>query len=227
MSSKQYHGNGIEFLDFFIKGGLRVVGPYVVFSALVSAAATSWKLKDAPGEEVIINSLLLFDLSYIQYVDFEILGLFVAGAFFYFAVVATFNSEYFSDHVSIGGAIAYKTFIIFLPYLGIGLAFSAIWAILGVSHKGSIHGQISNSVDAVYFSFSTMTTLGYGDISPVSNRAKLLAVVEAIVGVIYMALFAGVVIGTYFMRIEKVNKEPLLTEADSQLHTRNQSPIPQ
>nr|WP_269764034.1 potassium channel family protein [Shewanella benthica] len=39
-----------------------------------------------------------------------------------------------------------------------------------------------------YFSFVTLTTLGYGDISPISPFSQVLVYMEAIAGVFYMAI---------------------------------------
>ena len=41
----------------------------------------------------------------------------------------------------------------------------------------------------LYFSFTTMTTLGYGDIVPVDARARLLTSTQAVVGQLYVAIF--------------------------------------
>ncbi|MGK7913934.1 MAG: potassium channel family protein, partial [Prochloraceae cyanobacterium] len=48
-----------------------------------------------------------------------------------------------------------------------------------------------------YFSFTTLTTLGYGDISPVSDLARTLANLEAVVGVMYPAIYIARVVGLY------------------------------
>jgi voltage-gated potassium channel len=40
---------------------------------------------------------------------------------------------------------------------------------------------------AFYFSFATLTTIGYGDIIPISNTARMLAVMEAVIGMFYVA----------------------------------------
>ncbi|MFA0085741.1 potassium channel family protein [Vibrio sp. 10N.261.51.F12] len=45
-----------------------------------------------------------------------------------------------------------------------------------------------NFSNAAYFSFITLTTLGYGDISPVTPLAKVIVYLEAITGVFYMAI---------------------------------------
>lgn len=47
--------------------------------------------------------------------------------------------------------------------------------------------QVPTSGDLLFFSFATLTTLGYGDITPMSALARSLAVVEAVVGVLFLA----------------------------------------
>ena len=44
------------------------------------------------------------------------------------------------------------------------------------------------SIDMLYFSFTTLTTLGYGDITPVSYTAKMWAMTEAMMGVLFLAV---------------------------------------
>jgi voltage-gated potassium channel Kch len=46
-----------------------------------------------------------------------------------------------------------------------------------------------------YFSFVTLTTLGYGDISPVTPIAKVLVILEAVVGMFYIAIIVASLIG--------------------------------
>jgi hypothetical protein len=43
--------------------------------------------------------------------------------------------------------------------------------------------------DLMYFSFITLTTLGYGDTTPVSKAARAFTELEAVAGVLYMAVF--------------------------------------
>ena len=51
--------------------------------------------------------------------------------------------------------------------------------------------------DLLYFSFTTLTTVGYGDVTPVSQLAKVVANFEAIIGVIYPAIFISRLVGGY------------------------------
>lgn len=63
-----------------------------------------------------------------------------------------------------------------------------ICAILYFSVTGIFKGAITFG-DSLYFSVVTITTLGYGDFSPVSASGKTIAALEALLGVILMGLF--------------------------------------
>jgi hypothetical protein len=49
--------------------------------------------------------------------------------------------------------------------------------------------------DLIYFSFATLTTVGYGDVHPVHRAARSLAVAEALVGQLYLAILIASLIG--------------------------------
>lgn len=49
----------------------------------------------------------------------------------------------------------------------------------------------------IYFSYSTLTTLGYGDITPVSPWAQAISSVEAMVGLLYIAIILGRMASNY------------------------------
>ena len=51
--------------------------------------------------------------------------------------------------------------------------------------------------EAYYFSFITLSTVGYGDITPLSNGARTLAMMEAITGTIYMAVLISRLVALY------------------------------
>jgi len=58
--------------------------------------------------------------------------------------------------------------------------------------------------DFLYFSFVTMTTLGYGDITPVSSYAKSVTLIVAITGQLYLTILIAMLVGKYLSRSEKV-----------------------
>ena len=51
--------------------------------------------------------------------------------------------------------------------------------------------------DWIYFSFVTLTTLGYGDITPVSATARSLVYMQAIAGQFYIAVLVAGLVGAY------------------------------
>lgn len=56
----------------------------------------------------------------------------------------------------------------------------------------------------VYFSMVTLTTLGYGDIAPATPLAGILATLEAVVGVFYIAILVAALVGD-FMAMRKTH----------------------
>src|SRR4051794_14358912 len=88
-------------------------------------------------------------------------------------------------------------------YLFLGLAWAVLYALIEGFRPGSFQispklvtgGEPARPLPHVltYFSFVTLTTVGYGDISPVSPAARTLSWVEAITGQFYLAVIvAGV-----------------------------------
>lgn len=51
--------------------------------------------------------------------------------------------------------------------------------------------------NALYFSFVTLATVGYGDISPVASSVRMLAVAEAITGLLYMGILIARLVASY------------------------------
>jgi Ion channel len=77
-----------------------------------------------------------------------------------------------------------------VAYLLIALSFAIIYHLIYlVEGPGSIKGLLSYSRrEFVYLSLSTLTTIGYGDITPVSEMARSLANLEALTGQLYPAV---------------------------------------
>ncbi len=57
--------------------------------------------------------------------------------------------------------------------------------------------QASSPFDALYFSYVTLCTVGFGDITPVSPTARMLAVLEALSGTIYLAVLVARLVSMY------------------------------
>jgi hypothetical protein len=55
----------------------------------------------------------------------------------------------------------------------------------------------------VYYSFVTLTTMGYGDVLPLSHAARGLATCEAVVGQIYLAVLVARLVGLHIIHAER------------------------
>ena len=81
-------------------------------------------------------------------------------------------------------------------YLLVGVFLGAIWVALEQGMPGSLLTG-GNRVpdfglpDGIYFSFVTLATLGYGDITPVTPIARGLAVFDAVFGQLYLAVLVA------------------------------------
>ena len=91
----------------------------------------------------------------------------------------------------------------FCGYLFTGLFFAHLYSLVEVLQPGSFRSDafaVEMTSDRrhyllAYFSYVTLATVGYGDITPSSDTARGLAVVEAIVGQFYIAVLVAVLIG--------------------------------
>jgi hypothetical protein len=83
----------------------------------------------------------------------------------------------------------------------IGVLWSILYAIVDRSTAESfaIRGANvpMNSLDLLYFSFGTLTTSGFGDVVPLSRVARTAAMVEGIIGQLFMAILIARLVGVY------------------------------
>jgi hypothetical protein len=86
-------------------------------------------------------------------------------------------------------------------YLMIGILWCFFYALIGLGeqHTFSVRGTAStlNLTDLLYFSFSTLTTIGFGDIVPVTRPGQVAAIVEGIIGQLFLAILIAKLVGVY------------------------------
>lgn len=89
-------------------------------------------------------------------------------------------------------------------YLLLGFVWALLYTLLERLQPGSFShvagpgaSDAATLVDLLYFSFVTLTTLGYGDIGPLTARARSLAILEAITGVLFVAVLIARLVGMY------------------------------
>lgn len=124
--------------------------------------------------------------------QFDAGGYVVTVVFLGMTIYAVFSALLRAPHIdgdTIMGAVC--------VYLLIGFMWTNLYSLIHVADPGSFsfpahtqmgdQGSIIPEVTFGYYSFVTLTTLGYGDVLPISYRARTLSWMEAVVGVTYMA----------------------------------------
>lgn len=84
-------------------------------------------------------------------------------------------------------------------YLLLGLIFADACFFLESARPGSfkLPDAGADRYQFVYYSFVTLTTLGYGDIVAAGKAARSLAILEAVLGQLYLAVLIGWLVGAY------------------------------
>jgi hypothetical protein len=103
-------------------------------------------------------------------------------------------------------------------YIILGMFYAHIYTILDWFRPESFALQVSEHESAahfVYFSFVTLATLGYGDITPKTEFAQRLAITEAIMGQFYGSLVVAYLLSVYIGRRIWVNDSGSSRERDS------------
>jgi len=76
-------------------------------------------------------------------------------------------------------------------YLLIGLMWAFVFSLVETLQPGSFISEAADALNLenlIYFSFVTLSTTGYGDIVPVTNQARSLSILEAVMGQMYLAV---------------------------------------
>ncbi len=97
-------------------------------------------------------------------------------------------------------------------YLIVGLMFAACYA--AIQHLGNApffaNGQPANTQTFQYFSFTTLTTLGYGDFTAAGSGGRAIAVMEALTGQIFLATLVARLVAAYRPQAGQQSRPPRL-----------------
>jgi hypothetical protein len=88
-------------------------------------------------------------------------------------------------------------------YLLIAAAFFYILLAVEIWQPGYLFGSEQPTTSFMYFSLTTITTVGYGDLTAVSQPGRLFANAEAVVGQLYLVAFVGLVIGLLTQQVRR------------------------
>ena len=206
-------GNGFRNLLFFLL--VYIVGspflePYPSLAVLahisltIALFAAVYAVHKQQHERSIALALLLpllvlYWLSIYNIINFSRLGANFLFAVYYGLLIYAFIVQTTrADRVTT--KILYATFCI---YLLIGLFWGSLYNLLDELTPGAFSGVLLENIQGHsihmfnYFSFVTLTTLGYGDITPQTAGAAALCQMEAIVGQFFTAVIVAWLVGMF------------------------------
>ncbi|MDJ0791556.1 MAG: ion channel [Acidimicrobiia bacterium] len=100
-------------------------------------------------------------------------------------------------------------------YLSIGILFGLIYTLIGTIDPEAFDPPQTvvpgSPSQLYYFSYVTLTTLGFGDIQPAASITRVLAALEAIVGVVLLAALVGRFVG---MLVSQASEENIMKRLD-------------
>ena len=134
----------------------------------------------------------------------------VAGGMLAFAIALLLRSLF------VGQRVTFEVIAASLcGYLLIGVLWANLYSLLELVQPGSfafsssivsaVDGEVPHSLrfgperfaTALYFSYVTLTTLGFGEITPATTSARMLCSVEAITGQLYLAVLVARLVGLH------------------------------
>lgn len=125
-------------------------------------------------------------------------------AILFFGLAATIIVNFIFKEKEVTKEVIYAAVVV---YLLMAFMWSYGYTLLELFEPGSFsipEGQLKDDrLLWLYYSFVTITTLGYGDITPLTDRASGLAIMEAITGQIYMVVLVAWLVGMYVSRKSK------------------------
>jgi hypothetical protein len=190
----------------------RVLLRDVIFTAIVISGTFSLDFAKKTRRILIASGAATICLSWLHFFfTNDLLGFIVFLSFFCFNLFITvFMIRHIARSKQVTGTIIVNSIN---GYLLIGILGAVLLAITEIVQK--IFLQLDTETidfagssatgfhDYLYFSFVTLTTLGYGDITPVSDFAKSLTIIIAIVGQLYLTILVAMLVGKFLSRPEK------------------------
>lgn len=185
--------------QFFDQSMQRLVQSTTVITLLVAVWGVKSKnfiLRKAFIFPVAILLVALFS-NWLDDAGFDQFYLLLLLSFFISTAIKTARQELFTGDIDgnkILGAICL--------YLLMGLIWAVLYTLLQLEFSGSFPAMNSHSnwftlfPEFIYFSFVTITTLGFGDISPTLPVARFLVYLEAVVGQFYLAILVASLVGS-------------------------------
>jgi Ion channel len=141
---------------------------------------------------VVVSAIALADFTSLGVLDTRVINLMLIA----FAPVALVLGMI--DDMQARHRVTVRTIIgVLSVYLLIGLVFTFMDAIIGsqASEPFFKHGHVGTPADYLYFSYATLTTVGYGDLVAGLELGRSISIIEALIGQIYLVSVVALIVG--------------------------------
>jgi hypothetical protein len=124
-----------------------------------------------------------------------------------FLLLAFFSVSILAYVLRSGRVTVDKIFAAICVYMLIGFAWALAYALADEIQPGSLAGPteparsdyVAQVMQMRYFSFMTLTTVGYGDVVPRSSAARTMAALEAVMGQLYLTVLVARLVGLHIV----------------------------
>jgi len=193
----------IYFASFPIVENLTIAKHLLSFFYLLIIFSAVFSISDTKKPLFISSSFLLLTLTFrwlhyfYQLDTFYLLEL--SSTCLFWSYVASYILRFIINQQYITAELVYAAIAV---YFIIGLIWTSAYQIieLNTPHAFSIVNEVATQKQELffqmwYFSMVTLTTLGYGDITPITMTARSFVILEAMTGQFYLAILIASLIG--------------------------------
>jgi voltage-gated potassium channel len=201
----------VMILFFPILSFKRVLMKNILFTAIVFFGTFSLDFVKRAQKILIASGTVTICLTWLDhFFPNQTLDLVFFLSFFFFNLfIVVFMVRHIAKSKKVDATIIVNSIN---GYLLIGILGSALLAMAEILQKSLYHvdtgainfagGTARGFHDFLYFSFVTLTTLGYGDVTPISAFAKSVTVIIAVTGQLYLTILIAMLVGKFLSRTE-------------------------
>jgi Ion channel len=195
LSTPGVHTLGVVWYPGLARMAMTGLFVIMLLSAVVTVCEgriTAWIAFWLAVPALVFSALKLW----VEWTPVVVLGDLFDIAFIGFTVTISLRFLFRADRVTHGTIWASLC-----VYLLLGIVWADVYSLLDYPNQGAFTERMElggeGSVVPLYYSFVTMTTLGYGDISPLTPTARLLSSLQAVMGQLYLTVLVARLVGLH------------------------------
>ena len=137
-------------------------------------------------------------------------------------VLRLFKVFRYTDKIRVLGRVVRKEKTVLLTVLGVAVFYVFLTALIMFNAEPHVNPETGSTTfgsffDALYWATVTLTTVGYGDLTPVTNIGRFVSMLSSLFGVAVIALPSGVITASYLEELRSMrNKKKEVLDEDEE-----------